>query len=125
MLYALGGIGLLTLPPLRRAAILRIEADRLARTVRRSALWALQAEEDLQLHLLTDKWQLYRADGEQILATHQLSPLVQIDHLPPVGSTVTFYSSGVLQPISISLKNNSKQCQVIISLRGRIRTECK
>ena len=102
---------------------LRIEANKLETTIEDLILKSSQAESDLSLILYSQRYQIVKSSSGETVESTSLKPSVSIA-LEDENKEISFYSSGVNSPASIILKSKGRECRVILSLRGRVRTSC-
>lgn len=106
---------------------LRQGIDELRGVLEEGVMGALQREETLALELGENGGMLQVATGEEAgttLRTVKLPRGVQIDSAGESGSTILFYPSGVASPATVTMRLGGRVCDVVLSLRGRVRTRC-
>jgi len=109
-----------------QAGILRHETRRLESTIKSLTIASLQHRESLALTLYPDRYTIYYPSAVSPLPSvnHQLHRSVSIDLGSHDKREIVFYQSGVNSPSSINLLGKHQSCTVVLSLRGRVRSEC-
>ena len=102
--------------PSKPIAILEKETSRVSEFLKSEQLRAQTRANDTLIQLEGEKIQV-RYESEQ-----RSFPLNAILTNP---QEIRFHSNGLSQPASIELREGTKICLIRISLRGRIRHECK
>jgi hypothetical protein len=85
---------------------------------------ALQLERTLELDLWEQEYTARDEARGTLLHRHRLPPSVILADLPTSPFRVFFYPSGAATPTALWLRKEPYSCSLILSLRGRARTEC-
>lgn len=101
---------------------LQDEANRLMQAIEGAILESRQNESKVKLEL-TPQGYAFSADVASQLSAlgYSLPDEIFILNTPDI---ITFHKSGVSSPATISLKKEDESCNVIISLRGRVKVLC-
>ena len=105
-----------------RQVIVR-EAQRVQRALERAYIISLLRETPIVISLTPETM---AASTQTALPIFSLSrhPAVSVQLKSKEQQSITFYPSHTVTPTTILVSNNSAQCSVILSLRGRTRREC-
>jgi len=109
-----------------QAGKLRNESRRLKSTLKSLTVASLQHQDDVALTLYSDEYVITYPAGSSDFSTnsHRLHHTIAIDLGSLTERKIVFYKGGVNSPASIKLTTGTSYCTIIISLRGRVRSEC-
>ncbi len=67
---------------------------------------------------------LRAALGDQVLTAHHLPSALRLTLASNDSGLMHFYPSGVVSPSTVTLESTVVRCEIVASLRGRIRHQC-
>lgn len=103
---------------------LRHEAATLQTFLELGAAYALTARTTIEVTAARESISVAHPDGT-IIATHRVRHNASLDFLKSSSLPLYFYPAISASPATLVLTKNGYVCSVIISLRGRVRTECE
>jgi prepilin-type N-terminal cleavage/methylation domain-containing protein len=108
---------------IQRRSVLRAEATSIQMLLEESYFAALAYQHEVLVHL--DRQRVYTLLYPGMMrASHTLRDTVSLVLAPGQNPTLQFYPSISATPATLTLQSHGLVCQIVISLRGRIRTTC-
>ncbi len=111
-------IAYVSLHDFSRTRLIR-EVDSFATQLESLALLAMQRDEDLSLSIKNDGY-IVEAEEERLLNV-KFAKGVTVE----TKKVIKLYRSGTVSPASFFIKKAGESCLVVISLRGRVRSDCE
>jgi|1048.fasta_scaffold70516_2 hypothetical protein len=102
--------------------LIKKEARLLQQEIQNLNLLAQIQNTDLSLRINSDSYKTF-SETQQVLTTRNLPSGVSISTQSP-SNKITLYRTGTATPATILLSKNSYQCEIVVSLRGRISVIC-
>lgn len=101
-----------------RSGLLKHEAKKLQLVLEDSLTRALLQKEEIDFIGSASSYLIIDSVGNK-LVTGNFKPGIT---LKP--KTIKFYPSGVQSPATLHIKNKNKDCQLVLSIRGRVKVIC-
>ena len=118
-----GTTATLQISGIHHRSVLRAEATSIQMLLEESYLAALAYQHEVLVHLEAQR--VYTSlNHVRTRGSHTLRKNVSLVLAPGQSSTIQFHPSISATPATLTLQSHALTCQIIISLRGRIRTTC-